>query len=774
MVFEHTDGNTESVMKDLIEKLKDLDYKQLLMAHGEKIVLGMVGLFVLFSLGSSHWIRYDRKPDEFRAKVVTGEQNLSESQWPAETKKKFDTQKDVGAAVNEMFSETSIEKYSFRTPFIWPLYTRKVKVRDPEYLPVQQLLATPGKVILEFVSKQRQQNSPEEMIAEANRRAAKKQDAAKKQKARKVAVIGEDEQELDSTSPRKQRRPGGGMGSDVPPGMRMQLSGATTGMGQGPQGMGMPQMMSTGMMGRRERRKANARGYRFVAVRGIVPLWNQTFKFSQALNTSWNSAAPFVDYLDFVLERQTAVAGRDPWSKPWQKLDIQTALDILSKVSDFDIDKVPTMYTESVFTMPLPRRAAGEWKEVATHPKVELLTEEQAELQAQLHEKTIKARQKTESEQQTRRGGFAQQQHNVRRMFGTMEGADMETMMQGSVDAYNSPSYQPYNERLAGRSGSSLTRSRMMPNATNTRFSVSRKVLLFRYFDFDVEPGNAYRYRVRLVLRNPNFDRPLHDVVDESSPKGETRETPLSKPSTVAVLRDSAQFFLKKVYAPRGTYDVTASIDVFQWYSDSGTLVLGELLKLEFGEFISTLTKEVTALVLRPADMTMEEEEIEFNTGNVLVDITASHKFYSSEHPELHIGDSEEQQPLSTLNLAVMVDRYGQLVSLDDGDTSRNARHYADDLLAKQSAPWEAIIERAEKYRTAELGTGQGAIDELAKAYSQGYRSVAEMRDANEGGKSRRSSRRKSNPIRKRGASINVNPYSNVNTNTPTKRNRRR
>ena len=42
------------------------------------------------------------------------------------------------------------------------------------------------------------------------------------------------------------------------------------------------------------------------------------------------------------------------------------------------------------------------------------------------------------------------------------------------------------------------------------------RLLLFRYFDFSIEPGNAYRYRVKLKMRNPNYLRGYDEVVDQS------------------------------------------------------------------------------------------------------------------------------------------------------------------------------------------------------------------------------------------------------------------
>src|SRR5690606_34654761 len=44
------------------------------------------------------------------------------------------------------------------------------------------------------------------------------------------------------------------------------------------------------------------------------------------------------------------------------------------------------------------------------------------------------------------------------------------------------------------------------------RITAQGELLLFRYFDFDVEPGATYKYRARLVVRNPNYGLPVAQV----------------------------------------------------------------------------------------------------------------------------------------------------------------------------------------------------------------------------------------------------------------------
>jgi hypothetical protein len=54
---------------------------------------------------------------------------------------------------------------------------------------------------------------------------------------------------------------------------------------------------------------------------------------------------------------------------------------------------------------------------------------------------------------------------------------------------------------------------------------------LFRFFDFAVEPGKTYRYRVKLALVNPNADEPKRYLENYAFGDGATREADWSQPS---------------------------------------------------------------------------------------------------------------------------------------------------------------------------------------------------------------------------------------------------
>ena len=64
-----------------------------------------------------------------------------------------------------------------------------------------------------------------------------------------------------------------------------------------------------------------AQGY--VAVRGIFDLKKQLKNFQNA--NIPNPTVDMIEFVDFVLERQRAIDGEDPWSGPWELVELEIA-----------------------------------------------------------------------------------------------------------------------------------------------------------------------------------------------------------------------------------------------------------------------------------------------------------------------------------------------------------------------------------------------------------------------------------------------------------------
>lgn len=96
--------------------------------------------------------------------------------------------------------------------------------------------------------------------------------------------------------------------------------------------------------------------------------------------------------------------------------------------------------------------------------------------------------------------------------------------------------------------------------------------LLFRYFDFEVAPGKQYRYRVRLVLANPNYGVPVNYLEDESTAKVRYLETEWSEPTDVAQVPSDTEVLA----GPAKTWGTPAKVMLTKFLISTGKVAFEE------------------------------------------------------------------------------------------------------------------------------------------------------------------------------------------------------
>lgn len=197
--------------------------------------------------------------------------------------------------------------------------------------------------------------------------------------------------------------------------------------------------------------------------------------------------------------------------------------------------------------------------------------------------------------------------------------------------------------------------------------TVAGNLLLFRYFDFDVEPGNAYRYRVQLVLRNPSFSLPLDRLVDPTVAEGHSRVTGWSAESDPAVVGEDARYYLTRVDSVRGAAFPSATFNIFQWNQSTGTPVNNDRGKFLLGQRIGGDAK--TELVSIPNKVS--EETVQFDTGDYLIDALRGQPVEDGEfarfaafHGDLKIASDGKSRP-DFADKAIVVNEFGELDSID-------------------------------------------------------------------------------------------------------------
>jgi hypothetical protein len=216
--------------------------------------------------------------------------------------------------------------------------------------------------------------------------------------------------------------------------------------------------------------------------------------------------------------------------------------------------------------------------------------------------------------------------------------------------------------------------------------TASGRLYLFRYFDFDVQPGMAYRYRLKLQLRNPNFQRPYEEVEDQAITRGETRETGWSNISMPAVVPETTNYFLKDVERDpvrdeKHARKPVANIAMFEWDANYGTMLADTLKILNVGQFIAEKKK---SWVLDPGTPTFEEKEVPFATEDMLVDASGDLEIAPELHPDLQLKPERGRKDVRVgmLPEALVVTGTGQLKELDpisDAKEEKSLKQQVDD-----------------------------------------------------------------------------------------------
>ena len=723
-------------MKNLMSNLKEMNYKEFAVNHAEKIVLGFIALFVVFAIFTSEWTTEKRTPTELSQKVATAESQVKTSQWPEEKRKEFLKPDELPQKVSALIDKgISVANFAFSTELSRPLYRKKEKAKEVDWLPVEELVATYGRFIMA--------KRPAEAGTEEEGESSKTPDS------------DSDEPDDDDNNEFKKRTGGtGGAGSGA---LGLTFGGIDAGaeamaameldtglanpddFGAG----GLDGMMAEGMAAGPTR---EGRGLRFIAVRGVFDLATQQDKLQRALGDAFSmqnmQSGKILDFLDFELERKKqSMDPNDPWSGAWEKVDIQISIDILKESADFDPPVVNTNITDRVFTMPLPSRIAGFWYKIATHPRVEnfTLSQEEIEQELEMNQLFLNQYKKTHAGERVfkeKQKGFSELQLGMRQIRS-------EVMFSEQPEASDSVFRGVANMMSEQTPGEPMDQGKFIQKLKANATAVGR-LLLFRYFDFDLKPGETYKYRVRLVARNPNYQRPIEEVVLPSVAEGELRTTPWSNETAAVSVKQDTYLFLSNVRPPRGVTGTTATFEVFQWYPETGTTIHNPAIKTGVGEVIGGKTP--TELYDVTNEKYMASEEVNFDTQNFLVDAIAAPALRPEDHPDLDLPAYRRSQPALILPEAIVVNNLGILQESLHSKTPEASESYklSQKRLARERDSLKWVKEATEAREAAPTEGIDGAgFEGIGSALLMGE--GAEMLGPKKKGKK---SKRKKNPIK--------------------------
>jgi hypothetical protein len=240
--------------------------------------------------------------------------------------------------------------------------------------------------------------------------------------------------------------------------------------------------------------KEIVKGYRWVAITGVLDHAKLRANYREALK---NPASAHPDYQRLELQRQTLQTDGS-WTE-WQDVDAQANLAVLDNLPEHDEELVPENVRPESLVDPLPFLKAGLWEKV--------------------HIASLVPKEKKEIPKVEMGGGM---------MGAGMMGGGMRGMNSGSSSAM----MQMMGGKMGGGSGMSDMMKKMAgggmgmmtgggggrggmmgmmgggaTESVGDYWKSEEKRVMIRALDFTVEPDSSYRYRVRIVVANPNYKR---------------------------------------------------------------------------------------------------------------------------------------------------------------------------------------------------------------------------------------------------------------------------
>jgi len=299
-------------------------------------------------------------------------------------------------------------------------------------------------------------------------------------------------------------------------------------------------------------------GKQWAVITAVIPAPQQLQAFRTTFANAPQGKRDIPDWRSFEVERQEG-------DGPWTKLDLRKLLAAESLYTKPDADAVDKRFVAiSRLCRVLPPLLQKTHDKSVVHPKIAQLS---AEREAQVP--------------------------------GGPKPAGLQPAMQPVI-----------NQGMGG----------MNPAARNDASNESdyKFEQMFRYFDYTVQPGKSYRYRVRLVLENPNFDLQRYQVESAEQLKGKTRATPWSEPSSLVNVPLPSSILAGAVKASKSvSQEPSAEVVLVMWNATQGVdaLKFARLLRGQMANFnLDTPIKPVDG---GPA----VKKLVHFQTNQVLLDL---------------------------------------------------------------------------------------------------------------------------------------------------------
>jgi hypothetical protein len=440
--------------------------------------------------------------------------------------------------------------------------------------------------------------------------------------------------------------------------------------------------------------KEITKGLRWVAITGLLDHGKMLANYRDALK---NPAVAFPHYARLDLERQTRQKDGS-WSD-WEAVDSKRNYDIIENLPEEDEELTPDTVRPENLVDPLPFLRSGLWEKVHI---ASLVPSEKKKIAPPPAMGGMM-------------GGYGGGGGSGAMMQAMMGGGGKGGMMGGSRGGYagmlggyggGGGSGAIMQAMMGGRGGMMGGGFGGMAGATeDTNFwkSEERKVMI-RALDFTPEPDNDYRYRVRIVVFNPNHNR--DDVNHDVDKKATELFGPWSAPTDeVTMPADAAPYAMGTLPAnPKSDIQVRFQVIRFDPSEAAGGVTVNAFFNASPGEVIGELT---TRDVPVSDGSGKKPKPIDFNTRQIVLDAAGGLMPLPPGMPGAAL-----QRPA----LALVLKSDGSVMAHAEADDATNEvrkdieRNYARE------------IKDSTKERKSSMGSGYGAMMQMMMGGGGGMR----------------------------------------------------
>lgn len=522
--------------------------QQMLMLHVEKIVLGVVLLAVawfIYQGVSLPQLEESKTPDKLSSQAASMTTQIGDpSHWALIYPEREPIVKhDVQGLVKQGQLANASTGYALPNPWKPADYPRAISRPDPRLYPPSNVKV----VVL---------HGPLAMLPTRN---DVDQILAASQAAVPAVVEGAPVRPVPAQPPRQP--PGEGRRPTRPKRGGL-LEGPGDGMGMEGMGPGMMGMQQPGAPGARTLQPEAIVGYhaggeiiakeaRAVVIMAAVPLEKQFEEYEKAFKEAldYDPVRDVPRYVLYVVERAdvTADPAQDPAQAQWTQLSIGKALGEMNLWGPSPREVVEVSALDPILTNRVPPFMQREIYETLLHPDIPIAKMQTAEQLA---------------------GANAV----VRPGDAAAAGPVVEDLTNPNAAPVVGPNSQPGGEGMRmmpqgpggypgmrpGGPGGYGEGMGMMAGAPGSEMAIA-KYRLLRFTDTTIQPNKKYRYRVKLILEDPN-----NPYVGDAPPRWDpSRNTPLRKPS----IQSMSPAALARVRAADASKD--ASTRPFLLYTDA-------------------------------------------------------------------------------------------------------------------------------------------------------------------------------------------------------------